>query len=106
MIELILLLQADRDIQSAFERYENYQSGRGEVFLHQLDIALTLLRQHPEIAPVYSGPYRRMLIRDFPYGIFYQRQPTRLIIAAVMDLRQDPKTIQKKLSGPGAGQSE
>ena len=106
MTELILLLQADSDIQSAFERYENYQSGRGEVFLHQLEIALTLLRHHPEIAPVYSGPYRRMLIRDFPYGIFYQRQPTRLIVAAIMDLRQDPKTIRKKLSNPGAGQSE
>lgn len=27
MIDLILLLQADKDIQSAYERYENYQSG-------------------------------------------------------------------------------
>jgi len=31
MIDLILLLQADRDIQTAFERYEDYQEGRGEV---------------------------------------------------------------------------
>jgi hypothetical protein len=71
-----------------------------------LDIALTLLRHHPEIAPVYAGPYRRMLIRDFPYGIFYQYQPTRLIVAAIMDLRQDPKTIRKKLPGSRAGQSD
>ena len=28
MTELILLLQADRDIQTAYERYENYQEGR------------------------------------------------------------------------------
>jgi toxin ParE1/3/4 len=105
MIELILLLQADRDIQSAFERYENYQAGRGDIFMRQLDIAFTLLRRHPEIAPVYAGPYRRMLIRDFPYGIFYQTQPTRLVVAAVMDLRQDPQTIQKKLLGPSASQS-
>ena len=93
MIELILLLQADRDVQSAFERYENYQPGRGEVFMRQLDIALTLLRQHPELVPVYAGPYRRML-------------PTRLIVAAIMDLRQNPQTIRKKLSGPGAGQQD
>jgi plasmid stabilization system protein ParE len=100
MTDLVLLLQADRDIQTAFERYESYQAGRGEVFMRQLDVALTLLRYHPEIAPVYLGPYRRMLVRDFPYGIFYQVQPTRLIIAAIMDLRQDPQTIRKKLSGP------
>jgi plasmid stabilization system protein ParE len=106
MIDLILLLQADRDIQSAFERYENYQIGRGEVFIRQLDVAFALLRHHPEIAPVYTGPYRRMLIRDFPYGIFYQCQPKRLIVAAIMDLRQDPRTIRKKLSGPSTGQSD
>ena len=99
MTNLILLLQADLDIQAAFERYEEFQSGRGEVFLRQLDAALTLLRQHPEIAPIYAGPYRRMLIRDFPYGVFYQVQPTRIIVAAIMDLRQDPQAIQRKLPG-------
>jgi len=99
MIELILLLQADHDIQTAFERYEDYQQGRGEVFMRQLDAALTLLRQHPEIAPVYASPYRRMLTREFPYGIFYVAQPTRIVVAAVMDLRQDPQMIRWRLLG-------
>ena len=103
MTDLILLLQADLDIQAAFNRYEEYQSGRGTVFMQHLDAALTLLRQHPELAPVYAGSYRRMLIRDFPYGIFYVAQPTRLVIAAIMDLRQDPQAIRRKLFGPGAG---
>ena len=71
--------------------------------MRQLDAALSLLRRHPEIAPVYSGPYRRMLIRDFPYGIFYQAQPTRIVVAAIMDLRQDPQTIRRKLLGPHSG---
>jgi len=99
MTELILLLQADHDIQTAFNRYEGFQAGRGEVFMRHLDAALTLLRQHPEIAPVYGGRYRRMLIRDFPYGIFYEVQPKRIVVGAIMDLRQDPKTIQQKLLG-------
>ncbi len=66
MTDLILLLQADLDIQAAFGRYEEYQTGRGQVFMRQLDAAFTLLRRYPEIAPVYMGPYRRMLIRHFP----------------------------------------
>jgi plasmid stabilization system protein ParE len=102
MIALILLLQADLDIQSAFTRYEEYQSGRGQVFIRQLDAALALLRVHPDIAPVYAGPYRRMLIRDFPYGIFYQAQANRIVVAAVIDLRQDPKILRRKLLGPEA----
>jgi plasmid stabilization system protein ParE len=99
MIDLILLLQADLDIQAAFARYEDYQAGRGEVFLRHLDAALALLRQHPELAPVYEGTYRRMLVRDFPYGMFYQALPTRIVVVAVMDLRQDPQSIRRKLGG-------
>jgi len=99
MIDLILLLQADLDIQAAFSRCEDIQAGRGEIFMRQLDVALTLLRQHPEIAPIYSGPYRRMLIRDFPFGIFYQVQPSRIIVTAIVDLRQDPHTIRRKVLG-------
>ncbi len=97
MTDLILLLQADQDIQTAFNRHEEYQTGQGEVFMRQLDAALSLLRQHPEIAPVYEGRYRRMLIRDFPYGIFYEAQPKRIVVGAIMDLRQDPETIRRKL---------
>jgi hypothetical protein len=40
-----------------------------------------------------------MLIRDFPYGIFYEAQPTRVIVGAIMDLRQDPRTLRRKLLG-------
>src|ERR1043165_5861677 len=97
MTDLILLLQADQDVQTAFNRYEQFQTGRGEVFFRHLDAALTLMRQHPEIAPFYEGQYRRMLIRDFPYGIFYEVQPTRIIVAAILDLRQDPQTLRRKL---------
>jgi toxin ParE1/3/4 len=99
MTDLILLLQADHDIQTAFNRYEEFQEGRGELFMRHLDAALTLLRQHPEIAPVYGSRYRRLLIRDFPYGIFYEVQPKRIVVSAIIDLRQDPKVIQRKLLG-------
>lgn len=40
-----------------------------------------------------------MLIRDFPYGIFYVVQPTRIVVSAVMDLRQNPETIRRKVTG-------
>jgi hypothetical protein len=40
-----------------------------------------------------------MVIREFPYGIFYEVQPKRIVIGAILDLRQDPETIRKKLLG-------
>jgi plasmid stabilization system protein ParE len=97
MMDLILLLQAEVDIQEAFNRYEDFQEGRGVIFMKQLDAALTMLRNQPEIGPTYASPYRRLLIRDFPYGLFYEVQSSRVVVATVMDLRQDPRTIEKRL---------
>ena len=48
MKELILLLQADIDIQLAYERYENFQAGRGVLFMKQLEIVLDLLKRNPD----------------------------------------------------------
>jgi plasmid stabilization system protein ParE len=97
MISLVLLLQADSDIPSAYNRYEDIQPGRSELFMRQVDMAFGLLRNNPQIGKRYTKSYRRCLIRASPYGIFYEAQPTRIIVGAVIDLRSDPETIRRKL---------
>lgn len=97
MIELIFLFQAESDIQSAFNRYEEIQRGRGDVFLRQLELALSFIRRNPETPRIYQLPYRRMLIRDFPFGIFFQTQKDRIVVAAILDLRQSPESIRRNL---------
>lgn len=69
--------------------------------MRQLDGALAVLRQHPEIAPVYAHPYRRMLMREFPYGVFFEAQPSRIVVAPIMDLRQAPQAIRRRLGQSG-----
>ncbi len=66
--------------------------------LHEhLDAAFTYIRTFPEIAPLFHGRYRRLLIPHFPYGIFYSLESDRVIIAAVMNLQQNPAVIQRRL---------
>jgi len=97
MKELVFLLSADIDIQEAYEYYEDYQEGRGTLFMSHLDAAFTYLRNFPEIAPLFHGRYRRLLIPRFPYGIFYTLESNRVIIAAVMNLQQNPAVIRRRL---------
>ena len=99
MSELVFLFSADADIQSAYDFYEAYQAGRGEVFMHHLDAGFGRVRDFPEIAPVFHGKHRRLLVHGFPYGIFYTIEGRRIVIAGVMDLRQDPDVIRQRLSG-------
>ena len=97
--EIVFLLSADIDIQKTFEYCENLQEGRGAFFMRNLDVAYAHLRVFPEIAPVFHGSYRRLLVPRFPYGIFYTLESSRIIIASVTYLGQDPEAILRRLGG-------
>lgn len=97
MSELVFLFSADADIQTAYDFYESVQSGRGEVFMRHLDVEFGHLRAFPEIAPVFHQSHRRLLVHGFPFGIFYSTEGRRTIISGVMDLRQDPEVIRRRL---------
>ena len=99
MSELVFLFSADADIQAAYEFYEAYQTVRGEVFLRHLDLAFERIRTFPELAPLFHSSYRRLLVRGFPYGIFYVIEGHRIIVSGVLDLRQDPAAIRRRLGG-------
>ncbi len=74
------------------------KEGYGDLFIRHLDAAFTHLRAFPESAPLFHGSYRRLLVPRFPYGIFYTIE-SRIIVAAVMYLRQDPERIIGRLGG-------
>ena len=99
MSELVFLFSADADIQTAYEFYEAYQERRGEVFMRHLDAAFGRLRTFPEISPPIHEAHRRLLVHGFPYGVFYTIEGRRIIVAAIMDLRQDPEIIRRRLRG-------
>lgn len=98
MTELILLLSADLEVQRAFAHYEDYQEGRGAIFLHHLETAFEQLRHFPESGARFHRSYRRLLVPHFPYGIFYTIEARGIVVTGVADTRQDPKSILRRLS--------
>ena len=72
MSELVFLFSADADIQTAYEFYEAYQVGRGEIFMRHLDAGFGRVRTFPEIAPIFHRAYRRCSSPDFP-TVFFTR---------------------------------
>ena len=74
MREFVFLLAADIDIQEAYEFYEDYQEGRGTVFLNHLDTAFTYVRNFPEIAPLFYGSYRAIAYSPIPLRHFLRNR--------------------------------
>ncbi len=88
---------ADAELQGAFNRFEEYQEGFGVEFMVAVDAYLARLAEVPESAPIYAEQVRRQVMRGFPYGVFYEAHPTRILVIAILDLRQDPEQIRRRL---------
>ncbi len=96
-MELILLARAEAEILETNERLEDAVEGLGQRFCERVEEALDQLVAFPWSGPVFAAPYRRVLVRDFPFGVFYCVEPRRIVVQAVMDLRQNVEDIRRKL---------
>ena len=92
-----LLAGADADLQDAFNLFEDYRESLGVEFMASVDAYLTRISNFPEIAPIYADDVRRQVMHRFPYGIFYQHHPSRILVVAILDLRQDERRILERL---------
>ena len=97
MKEVVLLFSAEADIQKAFEYYDDRVEGMCEEFLKYLELSFSQIKHFPESAPMFASSHRKKIVEKYPYGVFYTIYPTRIVISGVMDLRQDPLTIQERL---------
>ena len=88
---------ADAELQEVFNRFEDYRDGFGVEFLTVVDAYLARIAAFPEIAPIYLESVRRQVMQRFPYGIFYEPHPTRILVTAILDLRQDERHIVRRL---------
>lgn len=92
-----LLSGADGDLQDIFNRFEDYRAGFGVEFMIVLDAYFARIAVFPEIAPIYFERVRRQVMQRFPFGIFYEPQPNRILVSAILDLRQDERHIFRRL---------
>ena len=95
---LILLERADRNLQDAFENFEDYQAGLGTRFFLAVDDCLSRIRMFPEIAPPYEQRVRRKVIIHYDYGIYYVVEPSRIVVLNILNLRQDEREIRRLLN--------
>ena len=101
-MEITLFVRAEADALRIYARYEDLHAGRGELFVAALERSLNQLRAFPESAPVLRAPFRRLLVRRFPYGIIYAIEGRRVIVYSIAPLAQDPDTLLAILDDPGS----
>ena len=97
-MDLIFLYAAEVDLQRAFQRYEDKGTGLGIKFLEHVESGIRQVQQFPDSGFKITQKHRRVLLKKFPYGIFYTTYPKRIVVSAILDLTQNPCEIGKRLN--------
>jgi toxin ParE1/3/4 len=86
---VLLRPAAEADLATARDWYEQRQTGLGLLFLDEVARAMRELAHDPEQARPYYRNFRRIILRRFPYKIFYQVIGPRIVIFRVLHAKQD-----------------
>lgn len=78
--------------------YEKAQPGLGDSFEAEVRRGLEQIAALPESAPIYAGEFRRLLVRRFEHGIFYRVHGSRIVVTAILGLRQSAEMIGRRLA--------
>jgi toxin ParE1/3/4 len=85
---LLVRPEAERDLAAARDWYEQKQTGLGVRFLEDLAGVMRGLERDPERPRLYYRSFRRVLLRRFPYRVFYQVIGERIVVFRVLHAKQ------------------
>ena len=97
--EVIFLPIALNEAKEAYVWYEKKEVGLGEDFYRALSVAVSFISKNPKTPRKVYRTYRRVLLRRFPYALFYHITKNEIYIYSVFHYSQNPKKWEKILRG-------
>ncbi len=95
-MEIRLLEFAKDDLREGWNFYEKNSVGTGDYFLDCIQADVRSLSVYAGIHEVADG-FHRMLVKRFPFAIYYLFENDRADIYAILDCRRGPEWIAKRL---------
>jgi len=95
-LPLLITPEAEADIAEARAWYEGKREGLGEEFILCVEAGLDHIRRAPAAATEVVPGVRRVVVRRFPYGIFYRVDPDQIAVLAVYHSKRDPRGWQQR----------
>jgi len=96
---VLILSEAELDIDEAFVWYELNQIGLGKRFYESVDKSVRFISESPlSCVEIYKG-LRRFVIKKFPYGIYYSvnMEKKEIQIVGVIHFRRSSKILRKRI---------
>jgi len=95
---VLILSEAEHDIDNAFIWYELNQIGLGNRFYESVDKSVHFISERPfSFFEIYKG-IRRFVIKKFPYGVYYKVnvENKEIQIIGVIHFKRSSKILRKE----------
>lgn len=99
-MDIRLLDGAKEDLRNGWFFYERQAPGLGDRFLDAIEADVRQLPAYAGIHLQVDG-FHRMLVKRFPFALYYLIEEGSIDIYAVLDCRRDPSWIRDRLGRSG-----
>lgn len=96
-LSIVLSPAAQEEFDEAIDWYEQQSAGLGVEFLNRVEESFDLISATPEAYPIVFAEMRRIVVRKFPYLIFYRVEPKQIVVLAIFHSKREPKTWQSRV---------
>ena len=97
---VVFLAEVESDIGEAYWWYEEKDLGLGDEFLRCLEEAFSRISGHPEHFPIRFDDVRRVLVRRFPYAVYFYHDDANVFITYVFHTAQNPRKLFERPRSP------
>jgi plasmid stabilization system protein ParE len=87
------LPEALEDLIETQRWYASREPGLGQAFAEAIAAAVERIAQDPATFPCVHGAVRRLVVRRFPYAVYFREVGDEILVLAVHG-RQDPRRWQ------------
>lgn len=101
--QVLIQPAAEADIIEAALWYEKHAAGLGSEFLRSVEVSIAAIRRTPDAFPRVHGDVRRILLRRFPFAIFFVSDSSVVQVIACLHARRDPGQWQRRMRGETEG---
>ncbi len=89
------LPEAVQDLLETQRWYSRLEPALARDFAEGVAAAVERIRRDPRSFPLIHGQIRRLVLRRFPYAIFFREQGAEILVIALHG-RQDPRRWQQR----------
>ncbi len=99
---LVFREEAETDIREAFAWYRKNRPHRLPDLVDDLDAAFARLLEAPESHPLQHRTLRRLLLKKFPYGVYYSIVDDVIVVVAIYHAKRNPADLLEREKRTGA----